>query len=45
MIFSKVIDKAKESCIDAGESIFNHFPDIRKMVRIGSGAEREINQI
>lgn len=45
MNFSKVIDKAKESCTNAGESIFDHFPDIRKMVRIGSGAEREINQI
>jgi len=34
--FSKVIDKAKESCINAGEDIRNHFPDVRKMVEIGS---------
>ncbi len=32
--FSKVIDKAKESCIKAGEKISNHFPDVRKMVEI-----------
>lgn len=43
--FSKVIEKARESCINAGESIFDHFPDVRKMVRIGSGAEKEINDM
>jgi len=41
--FSKVIDKAKESCQSAGEKISNHFPDVRKMVEIGSGAEKEID--
>jgi len=30
--FSKVIDKAKESCQNAGEKISNHFPDVRKMI-------------
>ena len=43
--FSKVIDKAKESCFNAGEKINNHFPDVRKMVQIGSGAEKEIDEI
>ena len=43
--FSKVIDKAKESCQSAGEKISNHFPDVRKMVMIGSGAEKEIDDI
>jgi len=43
--FSKVIDKAKEACINAGAEINDHFPDVRKMVRIGSGAEKEIDDI
>ncbi|MGB7208949.1 MAG: DNA damage-inducible protein D [Pyrinomonadaceae bacterium] len=43
--FEKVINKAKEACNNAGEQIANHFPDVRKMVEIGSGAERELNDI
>ncbi len=40
--FAKVIEKAKESCQNAGQLISDHFPDVRKMVLIGSGAEKEI---
>ena len=43
--FEKVIQKAKDSCRNAGESIENHFPDIRKMVEIGSNSERAIDDI
>lgn len=43
--FSKVIDKAKESCENAGQNIPDHFPDVRKMVQIGSGAEKEIDDL
>lgn len=43
--FSKVIEKAKESCRNAGQEIADHFPDVRKMVTIGSGAEKEIVDI
>ncbi|NDV82513.1 DNA damage-inducible protein D [Bacteroides sp. 51] len=43
--FSKVIDKAKESCKNAGQSILNHFPDIRKVIEAGKGAKHEINDI
>lgn len=43
--FSKVIDKAKESCENAGQNIADHFPDVRKMVQIGSGAEKEIEDL
>lgn len=43
--FVKVIDKAKLSCENAGESINNHFADTSKMVLIGSGTEREIYDI
>jgi DNA-damage-inducible protein D len=43
--FDKVIRKAKDACINAGELIENHFPDIRKMVEIGSMTERSIDDI
>lgn len=43
--FAKVIDKAKVSCQTAGHAVADHFPDVRKMVDIGSGAEREIDDI
>jgi DNA-damage-inducible protein D len=43
--FEKVIQKAKEACQHAGEEIQYHFPDVRKMVRIGLGAEKEIEDI
>ena len=43
--FSKVIEKAKESCSNAGGNVSDHFPDIRKMVSIGSGAEKSIEDI
>jgi len=43
--FEKVIQKAKESCVNAGESMKNHFPDVRKMVSIGSDTERLIDDV
>ena len=43
--FSKVIDKAKTACDKAGQQISDHFPDIKKMVNLGSGSEREINDM
>jgi len=43
--FEKVIQKAKEACNNAGELIENHFPDIRKMVEIGSKTERSLDDI
>lgn len=43
--FEKVIQKAKDACKNAGEEIVYHFPDVRKMVAIGSGAEKEIDDI
>ena len=43
--FEKVIQKAKEACVNAGEDIANHFPDVRKMVIIGSGAEKALDDI
>lgn len=43
--FEKVILKAKDACRNAGELIENHFPDIRKMVEIGSNTERPVEDI
>lgn len=43
--FDKVIHKAKDACKISGESIENHFPEIRKMVEIGSKSERSIDDI
>jgi len=40
--FVKVIKKAKEACKKSGFIIENHFPEVRKKVTLGSGAEREI---
>src|ERR1035437_458212 len=43
--FEKVIQKAKDACKNAGELIENHFPDVRKMVEIGSNTERPVDDI
>jgi len=43
--FSKVIEKAKESCVNAGEKITDHFPDVRKTIPMPKGAEKEIDDI
>jgi DNA-damage-inducible protein D len=43
--FSKVIEKARESCKNANQNVLDHFPDVRKMVKIGSESEREIEDI
>lgn len=43
--FEKVIQKAKDACFNAGVNIDDHFPDVRKMVTIGSDAARPIEDI
>ena len=43
--FEDVIEKAKSACELSGKSIKNHFADISKMVDIGSGAKRELNDV
>lgn len=43
--FSKVIDKAKESCANVGQNVHDHFPDVRKMIALAKGAERQVDDI
>ncbi|MFO0386139.1 MAG: DNA damage-inducible protein D [Flavobacteriales bacterium] len=43
--FEKVIEKAKTACENAGAEVKNHFADFGKMVDIGSGVSREINDV
>jgi len=43
--FLDVIEKAEESCRNSDQLVVNHFADVRKMVPIGSGAEREVQDI
>ena len=43
--FSKVINKAKKACENVGHNVGDHFPDVRKMVALGSGSERDVDDI
>jgi len=43
--FNNVIDKAKEACNNAGQSVSDHFADVSKMVSLGSGSERNIDDV
>jgi len=43
--FLNVIDKAKKACENAGLTLSDHFADVGKMVVIGSGTERQIEDI
>lgn len=43
--FNKVIDKAKDACTGAGQNIADHFPDVRKVIEAGKGAQHEISDI
>jgi len=43
--FKNVIDKAEKSCEQAGEAAKNHFAEFSKMVEIGSGAQKPIEDI
>ncbi len=43
--FKPVIEKAKEACKNSGQKIDDHLEDVLYMVHIGSGAERQIDDI
>lgn len=43
--FSETVERAKLACKNSGFSIDDHFANVGKMVDIGSGAEREIDDV
>jgi DNA-damage-inducible protein D len=43
--FLNVIDKAKNACKNSQQTIENHFVDVNKMVKLGSGSDREVPDI
>jgi DNA-damage-inducible protein D len=43
--FLNVIEKAKNACLNAGANVPDHFADIGKMIQIGKGGQREVNDI
>jgi DNA-damage-inducible protein D len=43
--FQKVLRKAIEACKQSGYSDLDHFAHVRKMVAIGSGAKRRVEDI
>lgn len=43
--FENVLAKAREACVQAGVEVSDHFTDAGKMVGLGSGSERNIDDI
>ncbi|MDR6783761.1 hypothetical protein ABIE26_002850 [Pedobacter africanus] len=43
--FVKVIDKAKEACKNGDNVVSDHFVDVNKMVELGSGSVRQVEDI
>ena len=43
--FKNAIDKAKTSCENAGLKVSDHFADVGKMIEIGKGGQREVDDI
>jgi len=43
--FEKVIKKAKGACLNAGEDVEDHFPEVGKVIEAGKGAQHVIDDI
>jgi DNA-damage-inducible protein D len=43
--FMKIIDKAETACDVSGQLISDHFVDVNKMIELGKGGQREIDDV
>jgi DNA-damage-inducible protein D len=43
--FKNAIEKAKTACENAGVPVFDHFADVGKMIEIGKGGQREVDDV
>ena len=43
--FLQVIEKAKTACLNSKQNVSDHFADVSKMVPLGSGSERQVDDI
>jgi DNA-damage-inducible protein D len=43
--FEPAIARAQEACRNSGQQVGDHFADVRKMVDLGSGAQREVANV
>jgi len=43
--FAQVVEKARLACRQAGNRVTDHFADVSKMVDLGSGARREVDDV
>jgi DNA-damage-inducible protein D len=43
--FLNAVEKAKESCKTSGEAVSDHFVDVNKMIDLGKGGQRKVDDI
>ena len=43
--FAPVIERAKEACINSGQSVLDHFEDVLEMIATGKTAQREVESV
>lgn len=43
--FLNAVDKAKESCKNSGDELTDHFVDVNKMIELGKGGQRAVDDI
>jgi DNA-damage-inducible protein D len=43
--FLNAVEKAKESCKTTGEAVSDHFVDVNKMIGLGKGGQRKVEDI
>lgn len=43
--FNNVINKAKIACENVGQPVTDHFIDVNKMIIVGKGAHRDVDDV